>query len=195
MNYNPIKAIDVQYSGQVLFSLEGHSEFNKKLQEYKEELRGIRDYKFEGKIESYRTFKALLAQILFHFEETFKDLRRGYDIYRFENKYSKNVGPLIRSLILDNRKLYMENRDKNPTEAEFYRQFFEAGKKIGENVSEAITEIEKIKLIDEKRRENLRKKYVNSFESIKEDLDKFSEKIKILDQMEAMDGSIFMQGY
>jgi len=193
--FKPLKKVEVQFETQFLFSKDGHSDFNKKLQDYNEKLEQIKSYKYEGKLESYRTIKALLAQIIFHYKESVKVMKRGYDIYRFENRYAKTIGPVLRSLVLENRKLFLENRDKNPNEANFYRQFFEFGKRIGAVVSKSITDVEKIKLIDEKKRKIIQEKYVNSFEAITEDLDKFSEKIKILDQMDAFGGSIFMRSY
>lgn len=158
---------EVTYKDKILMSGLVHSQFNKKLNEFWNVINRAKSFSIEKKVESYRTFDSLLDQIYYIYKSTVSRIVSTKEMDKFELKYAKTIGPMMRALILENYHLYEKLKFKKPNDAKEYFHLFEYGKDIGEMVSNMLTHTKKIKILNPETKLILLNKYKSEINSLK----------------------------
>lgn len=135
--------------------LEGElKHFNLKIE--KEILRPLNEER-----ERYSTYLSLLKQL----EDLWKDyigrITKGRSMKYFEAKYNKNIGPMIRDLVVDSNRLHVSFFNINSERSQVYQELMDYGKEIGFLASEMVVRTRK----NTKITDTVRKKLKNEFDN------------------------------
>ena len=103
------------------------------------------------------TFLGLLDQMGELYTNTLNRISKGNTIYLFENEYNKQIGPMMRDLIIDSHNRHLSYLNLNPKLSQGYQELSEFGKEIGELASYMVTQTKKYNRLDRKSSQKLSK--------------------------------------
>ena len=87
------------------------------------------------------------------YTEALDTIKIGRKVSRFEGKYAVMVGPLLRSLILNNKGSYDNDKLKNPFRANHSKDVFSYGRQIGNLASDMVVLTSKKKILNSKEKD------------------------------------------
>ena len=156
------------------------SQFNRKLKERERKYLEENAQFLREKLEEYRTLKALVSRMMEIYTEVLKKIRVGRKISRFEGKYAVTVGPLLRSLILNNKDQYDKERLKNSFRAKYNQNVFSYGRQIGNLASDMVVLTSKRKRLGPKTKVKLENLFKNKVDQL---LSKGSRYVKEIESL------------
>lgn len=116
----------------------------------------------QDKIEALQTLKSLLNKNLEMFTANLEKSNTGHDFAGFEKNYIKDISPIVQVIVLTaHADLQKDAEYKNLNQA-----LIDIGKRIGEEASEMITEVNSLKKIENKTKKRLQEYYHKKTESI-----------------------------
>lgn len=91
------------------------------------------------RVQKFRTLITLAEDMIQLYKEEIEKVNVGKDIRSFEVRYSKEIGPLLQGLILENHKISVGLPDKESEEYADYANLLSFGRQLGEMASDMVT--------------------------------------------------------
>ncbi len=129
--------------GSLLLSPMAKKNFDSKLSDYHIKLDRNLVQPMKERKQRYETFLGLLEQMGDLYKNTLNRISKGNTIYLFEDQYNKQIGPMMRDLIIDSHKRHLSTLNLDPKQSEAYLELTEFGKEIGALASFMVTETKK----------------------------------------------------
>ncbi|RPJ75524.1 MAG: DUF4339 domain-containing protein, partial [Alphaproteobacteria bacterium] len=171
------------YDGTTLIYPGTPREFEKRLVEYSSTILNEKLKPFQDKLERLMTLESILNTTSQNFLMELEKAKTGKSIQSFEEKFMKEVSPLLQSLVVRANELSNEpkysDEEKSRLAIAPYRVQVQLGKQIGEMASDMITKTEKFKKLTDKDKSALRTEFDNRARGIKLQIDM---NIKILEE-------------
>ena len=157
-------------------------EFEKKIHDFSiaaeaEQLKPLQD-----KLERMQTFESIINSTSQNYLMELESTKKGKGISSFEAKFTKEVSPLLQSLMMkaievtSNPLLNEEEKSKNFIAP--YNQQILIGKLIGELASDMITKTEKYKSLTDDDKKLLRKEFDSRTQDIKKQIDSSTKNLE-----------------
>ena len=143
--------------GKILLSPLSKKEFEKKLKSYLQTLDKTLIQPLKERKQRFETFLGLLDQMGELYTNTLNRISKGNTIYLFENEYNKQIGPMLRDLIIDSHNRHLSYLNLDPKLSQAYQELSEFGKEIGELASYMVTKTKKYNRLDRKSSQKLSK--------------------------------------
>ena len=169
------------YSGRTLIFPGTPREFDKKIDEYSLTITSEMLKPFQDKLERVQTFESILNQTSQNFLMELEKAKTGKAISSFENKFMKEISPLLQSLVVKAIELSKDpafDDHANPSDAIApYQSQVMLGKQIGEMASDMITHTQKFKKLTDKNKADLRAEFDKRARAIKVQIDNHLKKL------------------
>lgn len=154
------------YEGKIIVFAAGERAFNKALKKYHKRLAEKLVEPLRERLGRYQTFHQLAHQSFEHYKGTLAKIKIGKDISRFEDLYNRDVGPLLRDLIIDANRTHVSYLNIDPSLSKAYEELMSYGKRIGEMASDMVTVTRQYKKIDKAGRAALLDRFKFSFNKL-----------------------------
>ena len=144
MSFTQQKNQHFKVTGSILLSSLDKESFKKRLEVQKkflerELVRPLKEYR-----ERYQTFIGLLDRIENLYIEIMRRITKGRSIFMFEERYNKEVGPMLTDLIGDSYRRHLSLLNHSPEQSQAYEDLNNYGKDIGLIASEMVTRTKKV---------------------------------------------------
>lgn len=163
------------FDGTTLIYAGTPREFEKKIEDYKSAMLGEMLKPFQDKLERVQTFESILNATSQNYLMELEKIKVGKGISSFENKFIKEISPLLETLVTKALELSKDpktNEENNTVQiVSPYREQVSLGKQIGEMASDMITKTSAIKKLTDKDKSLLREEFDKRSKSIKVQID------------------------
>jgi hypothetical protein len=158
-------------------------EFEKKMNEYSETIVNEKLKPYTDKLERFQTFQSLLNKTVEDYLLALDGMTKPKDISAFEEKYIKEVSPVIQSLVVEAHEISKKENSavltNESSNVATYSQQVLVGKQMGELASDMITETGKLKKLGTAEKAQMKTKFETRYKNIKTQIDNH---IKILQE-------------
>lgn len=146
-------------------------EFEKKISEYGETIVTEKLKPYTDKLERFQTFQSLLNKTMEDYLIVLEDMKKPKDIEAYEDKYTKEVSPVLQSLVVEAYEISKKESTavltNESSAVATYTQQVQVGKQMGELASDMITETGKLKKISAEDKTQMRTKFETRYKNIK----------------------------
>lgn len=158
-------------------------EFEKKMTEYSETIVNEKLRPYTDKLERFQTFQSLLNKTVEDYLLALDGMTKPKDISAFEEKYIKEISPVIQSLVVEAHEISKKENSavltNESSNVATYSQQVLVGKQMGELASDMITVTGKLKKLGAPEKAELKTKFEARYKNIKTQIDNH---IKILQE-------------
>jgi hypothetical protein len=155
-----------QLKGTILLSSLPTKQFEQKLENYQSRLDKNLIQPLKERKQRIETFLGLLEQMSELYFDTLKSIKKGSSIELFEDKYNKQIGPMMRDLIVDSHRRHLSLLNLNPKLSDAYQELTDFGKEVGELASYMATETKTYKVLDQKNAQEISGKIKTKYQDI-----------------------------
>lgn len=157
---------ELNWEGKIthLLSPYSHSDFDKKLSDYKLKKTSVNDSENLLKMENLTTLIQLSINIKNLFLKNIEN-DKGSTLSTFMNDYASSLAPILQNLIKDNYGRYQTLKDTKPNDGKIYFFFYDFGKRIAALTAELMQDLDNKKL-NKNKLEQLRAKMVSKFDRL-----------------------------
>lgn len=135
-----------------LFSHLSSQDFSLQLKEYQKKLWDLEANHYQELLEKYSTLRALLENLENIFQQEMKRIQGGKDFQLFSERYTKEIGGILREITTDNYRLNGMINPKYSFLIEEYRHVTDLGREIGLLAVSMIDAIKKVEIFTEKQK-------------------------------------------
>lgn len=160
------EGLDKVFKGSLVIYGQGERAFDKALKNYRQKVIDKRVAPLKERLNRYETFNQLALRTFEYYKKVVGKIGKGKQIVRFEDLYNKDVGPLLRDLIIDANRTHVSYLNIDPSLSKAYEELLGYGKSIGEMASDMVTETRGYKKVDKKRRELLLLRFSSVYEKL-----------------------------
>ena len=162
--------MEENFSGTILFSPDSKEIFQKKLVEYKSNLKAAIEKPIKEKMEKWEAYQSIVGKVEVMLQDEINKIKKGPEIIQFEKKYTEFLGPMLSQIVIESKKLSQELATSSQEKSLEYEKLFLFGKEIGETTSNLVLEIKKIKKFGDKDKATFLNKLYVSFETLQKNI-------------------------
>jgi hypothetical protein len=165
------------FKGRALFFPGSATEFERHLKVFKDNVQKKKILPAKERLERLESMLGLLSRTKELYLRELKRAKTGKAMKAYERFYNREVGPVLRDLILDNNRIAVQSQNDAPDLSAAYEELANLGKDVGEIAANMATHSVRETRLDRKTKDRLQSRFVGEVDALSR---KFQGRIRAL---------------